>query len=157
MAQCHPSSQTFSQFIRPSSLLSYTSKTDCIINIYWASIKAMKREMNAMPALSKFLVLLAIFLSASLGDAFVNHARLNHLIWFDASMSYPTNEPSRVPSHKRTNDQTTNQRLEWNAELSNVLSSKQVKCSLLKKQDAELPSTVTVTQNTHSRGLCQDK
>ena len=31
MAQCHPSSQAFSQFIRPSSRLSYTSKTDCIL------------------------------------------------------------------------------------------------------------------------------
>jgi hypothetical protein len=31
MAQCHPSSQAFSQFIRPSSSLSYTSKTDCIL------------------------------------------------------------------------------------------------------------------------------
>jgi hypothetical protein len=110
-----------------------------------------------MPALSKFLVLLAIFLSASLGDAFVNHARLNHLVRFDASMSNPTNEPSCIPSCKRTNDQTTNQRLEWNAELSNVLSSKQVKYSLSKKQDAELPSMITVTQNTQSHGLCYDK
>ena len=110
-----------------------------------------------MPALSKFLVLLAIFLSASLGDAFVNHARLNHLVRFDASMSNPTNEPSCIPSCKRTNDQTTNQRLEWNAELSNVLSSKQVKYSLSKNQDAELLSTITVTQNTQSCGLCYDK
>jgi hypothetical protein len=43
-------------------------------------------------------------------------------------MSNPTNEPSFFPSRKptndRINDQTTIQRLEWNAELSNVLSSK---------------------------------
>jgi hypothetical protein len=81
-----------------------------------------------MTALSKFLVLLGIFLSASLGDAFVNHARLNHLIQFDASMSNPTNEPScfpyRKPTNDQINDQTTIQRLEWNAELSNIHSSK---------------------------------
>ncbi len=109
-------------------------------------------------ALSKFLVLLAIFLSASLGDAFVNQARLNHLIRFDASKSNPTIKPSRVPSRKPTsdqmNDQTTNRRLEWNAELSNVLSSKRVKYSLSSRQDANLSSKTTVTQNTQSRGLC---
>jgi len=87
-----------------------------------------KKRLNAMPVLLKFLVPLTIFLSASLGDAFVNHARMNHLIRFDASMSNPTNEPSCFPSceptNDRINDQTTIQRLEWNAELSNVLSSK---------------------------------
>jgi hypothetical protein len=81
-----------------------------------------------MTALLKFLVLLAIFLLASLGDAFVNQARLIHLIRFDASKSNPMIKPSRVPSCEPTsdqmNDQTTNRRLECNAELSNVLSSK---------------------------------
>jgi hypothetical protein len=47
-----------------------------------------------MTALFKFLVLLAIFLSASLGDAFLHHARLNHLIRFEELISKPTNEPS---------------------------------------------------------------
>ncbi len=43
--------------------------------------KAMiSKGMNAMTALSKFLVLLTIFLSACLGDAFFNHAWLDHLI-----------------------------------------------------------------------------
>ncbi len=74
-----------------------------------------------MTALSKFLVLLAIFLSASLGDAFLNHARLNHLIQFEESMSKSTVEPTK---------QTT---------------SKQGKCSLSEKQDAELPSKITVS------------
>jgi hypothetical protein len=61
----------------------------------------MKRKgMNAM---AKCLVPLTIFLSASLGDAFVNHACLNHLIRFDASMSNPTNKPSRKPICKPTN------------------------------------------------------
>jgi hypothetical protein len=67
-------------------------------------------------------------------------------------MSNPRNEPSSVPSREptndRLNDQTKNQRLEWNAELSQVLSSKQVKYSLSNKQDAELRSKITVTQNT---------
>ena len=43
MAQCHLSSQAFSQFIRPSSLLSYTNKTDCILkyllSIDWSNEK----------------------------------------------------------------------------------------------------------------------
>ncbi len=74
-----------------------------------------------MTALSKFLVLLAIFLSASLGDAFLDHARLNHLIQFEESMSKPTVEPTK---------HTT---------------SKQRKYSLSEKQDAELPSKITVS------------
>jgi hypothetical protein len=60
-----------------------------------------------MTALSKFLVLLAIFLLASLGDAFVNHARLNHLIRFDASKSNQTIKPSHVPTGEPTNEQMT--------------------------------------------------
>jgi hypothetical protein len=107
-----------------------------------------------MTALSKFLVLLAIFLSASSGDAFVNHAQLNHLFRFDAPKSNPTNKPSCIPSYESTrnqmNDQTTKQGLEWNAELSNVLSSNRVKYSLLSRQDATFPSKTTVTQNTLS-------
>ncbi len=74
-----------------------------------------------MTALSKFLVLLVIFLSTSLGDAFLNHAQLNHLIRFEESMSKPTVEPTK---------QTT---------------SKQRKYSLSEKQDAELPSKITVS------------
>jgi hypothetical protein len=77
-----------------------------------------------MTALSKFLVLLAIFLSASLGDAFLNHAWLNHLIQFVEPMSKPTNEPTVKPT-KQT-------------------KSKRGKYSLSEKQDAELPSKITV-------------
>jgi hypothetical protein len=47
-----------------------------------------------MTALSKFLVLLVIFFLASLGDAFLNHAWLNHLIQFEELISKPANEPS---------------------------------------------------------------
>ncbi len=78
-----------------------------------------------MTAFSKFLVLLAIFLSASLGDAFLNHARLDHLIRFAESMSKPTNEPTVEPTKQTT--------------------SKRGKYSLSEKQDAELPSKITVS------------
>ncbi len=52
-----------------------------------------------MTALSKFLVFLAIFLLERSGDALMNLSsaagslvQVNHLIWFDESMSNPTNE-----------------------------------------------------------------
>jgi hypothetical protein len=73
-----------------------------------------------MTALSKFLVLLEIFLLANLGDAFINLSsaagnlvRVNHLIQFAESISKLKNEPSRKPTCKPTNDlmngQTSNQ------------------------------------------------
>ena len=114
-----------------------------------------------MPALLKFLVPLAIFLSGSYAHAFTslspvagNQARVNHLIRFEEPMSNPTNEPSREPTCEPTNDsmvndQTTDQRLE-DAELPNILSPKRGKYSLSQKQDAELPSkfTISTTQFT---------
>jgi hypothetical protein len=58
-----------------------------------------------MTALFKFLVLLAIFLLANLGDAFTNPSsaaenlvRANHLVQFEESMSKPTNEPCCKPN-----------------------------------------------------------
>jgi hypothetical protein len=118
----------------------------------------MKRiRLNAMPALLKFLVLLAIFLSASYANAFTslspvagNQSRVNHLIRFEELMSNPTNEPSREPICEPTNDQmindqTTIPRLEWDAKLPNILSPKQGKYSLSQKQDAELPSKITIS------------
>jgi hypothetical protein len=122
----------------------------------------MKRKrLNAMPALLKFLVLLAIFLSASDSNAFTslssaagNQVQVNHLTQLQQLMSDPTNEPSHEPMCEPTNDpmvndQTTNQRLEWDAELPNILSLKQGKYSLSQKQDAELPSmiAISITQN----------
>jgi len=69
-----------------------------------------------MPALLKFLVLLAIFLSASNANAFTslspvagNQVRVNHLIRFQQSMSDPTNEPSREPISEPTNDRMNDQ------------------------------------------------
>ena len=66
--------------------------------MYWASFEAIKsKALNAMPALSKFLILLAMFLSASYAHAFIslspvagNQAQVNHLIRFEESMSDPT-------------------------------------------------------------------
>jgi hypothetical protein len=47
--------------------------------------------------------------------------------------------------------------MDLNAELPNILSSKQVKYSLSQKQDAELPSKITDMQNTQTCGLCHNK
>jgi hypothetical protein len=110
-----------------------------------------------MPVLLKFLVLLASFHSGSYAHAFTslspvagNLVRVNHLIRFDESMSNPKNKPSREPTCEPTNDpmvndQTTNQRLEWDAELPNILSPKRGKYSLSQKQDAELPSKIAIS------------
>jgi hypothetical protein len=100
---------------------------------------------------------LAIFLSGSYAHAFTslspvagNQARVNHLIRFEELMSNPTNEPSREPICEPTNDQmindqTTIPRLEWDAELPNILLPKRGKYSLSQKQDAELPSKITIS------------
>ncbi len=110
-----------------------------------------------MPALSKFLVLLALFLSTSHSNAFINlswiagkQVWVNHLTRLQQQMSDPTNEPSRKPTCEPTNDQmvddqTTNQRLKWDAELPNILSPKQEKYGLLQKQDAKLPRKITIS------------
>jgi hypothetical protein len=62
-------------------------------------------------------------------------------------MSKPTNEPT---------GKSTKQ-MDLNAELPNILSSKRVKDSLSQKQEAELPSKITNTQNTQPCGLCLNK
>jgi hypothetical protein len=65
--------------------------------------------LNAITALSKFLVLLAIFLSASHANAFAslslvagNQVRVNYLIQLQQPMSNPMNEPTREPVRKPT-------------------------------------------------------
>jgi hypothetical protein len=102
-------------------------------------------------------VSLAIFLLASNANAFTslssvagNQIRVNHLTRLQQPMSDPTNEPSRKPTCEPTkdsmvNDKTTNPRLEWDAELPNILSPKRGKYSLSQKQDAELPSKITIS------------
>jgi len=115
------------------------------------------KGLNAMSALFKCLVPLAIFLLASNANAFTilssvagNQVRVNHLTQLQQPMSDPTNEPNREPSCEPTkdpmvNDQTTSPRLEWDAELPNILSPKRGKYSLSQKQDAKLPSKITIS------------
>ena len=81
------------------------------------------KGLNAMPALSKFLVLLALVLSASHANAFTslgwvagNQVRINHLTRVQQPMSYPTNEPSREPIREPT------KRMDLDAVLPNNLS-----------------------------------
>jgi hypothetical protein len=60
--------------------------------------------LNALTALSKFLVQLSLILLASHANAFTsfslvagNHVWVNHLIQLQQPMSNPMNEPSREP------------------------------------------------------------
>jgi hypothetical protein len=83
------------------------------------------KGINAMPALSKFLVLLALFLSASHSNAFTSlssvagdQIRVNHLTRLQQPMSNSTNEPSRKPINEPT------KRMDLDAVLPNNLSSK---------------------------------
>jgi hypothetical protein len=81
------------------------------------------KGLNAMPALSKFLVLLALILSASHANSFTslswvagNQVQINHLTRLQQPMSNPTNEPSREPIREPT------KRMDLNALLPNNLS-----------------------------------
>ena len=85
-----------------------------------------------MPAFLKFLVLFAIFLSASHSNAFVslssvagNQVRVNHLTRLQQPMSNPTNEPSREPIHELT------KQMDLDAVLPNNLSSKKTQVDLV--------------------------
>jgi hypothetical protein len=62
-------------------------------------------------------------------------------------MSKPTNKPTGKWIKQ----------MDLDTELPNILSSKQVKYSLSQKQEAELPSKITNTQNTQPCGLCHNK
>jgi hypothetical protein len=81
------------------------------------------KGMNAIPALPKFLVLLALILSASHANAFSslssvagNQVRINHLTRLQQSISNPTNEPSLEPIRK------PNKRMDLDDVLPNNLS-----------------------------------
>ncbi len=76
-----------------------------------------------MPAISKFLVLLALVLSASHAQAYTslslvagNQVPINHLAWLQQQMSDPTSEPSREPVREPT------KWMDLNAVLPNNLS-----------------------------------
>ncbi len=90
-------------------------------NIFWRAI--ISKGLNAMPALSKFLVLFALVFSISHSNAFTslslvagNQVWVNHLTRLQQLMSDTTNEPSREPVFKPT------KRMDLDAVLLNNLS-----------------------------------
>jgi hypothetical protein len=107
------------------SLLSYTSKSKLTAFKTFIEQELKRKGLNAMTALSKFLVLLAIFLSASHANSFTslclvagNQVWVNHLIQLQQPMSNRMNEPSREPICEPT------KRMDLDAELLNNLSPK---------------------------------
>jgi hypothetical protein len=97
-----------------------------------------------MTALSKFPVLLALFLSTSHANALSsvagNQVWVIHLIRLQQPMSNSTNEPSCEPI------------------LPNNLSPKNTQVAYSEpKQDAELPSKITDSTITQPHGLCHGK
>jgi hypothetical protein len=109
-----------------------------------------RKGLNAMPALLKFLVPLAIFLSASHTNAFTslssvagNQAQVNHLIRLQQPMRDPTNEPSHVPIREQT------KRLGQDALLPGNLSSKRV-LFRVSMMDDEIQSCKTHSEYTQS-------
>ncbi len=155
MAQClASSSQTLSQFIRPMSLLGYTSKsnTGCVKKKlkHWEGKDCMQRQL-----FQNILVLLVIFLSVSHANAFTslslvagNQVGAIHLIWLQQHGSNPKNEPSCKPIREST------KRMDLDAELPNNLSLKKTWVAYSEpKQDAELPSKITDLTITQPRGL----
>ncbi len=84
------------------------------LNFQWSTIKTNRIE--AMLALSKYLVLLPLFLLASHANALTSLSSVAgdqvwvvHLIQLQQPMRDPMNEPSSEPICKPTNDQTTNE------------------------------------------------
>jgi hypothetical protein len=109
----------------------------------------MKRKrLNAMSALLKFLVLLAIFLWASHSNAFVslssaagNQVWVNHLTQLQEPISNPMNEPSCEPIREPI------KRLGQDALLPGNLSSKRV-LFRVSMMDDEIQSCKTHSEYT---------
>jgi hypothetical protein len=107
----------------------------------------MKRKrLDAMAAFAQLLVLIAIFLLASYANAFLNpnqvagnQIRLNHLIRFKETNKQ--NSEANLDLIINLNGQTTNQILEWDAELLNILSTKQ-KPELLSSQPVQIDEEI---------------
>ena len=85
----------------------------------------ISKGLNAMSALLKFLVLLALVLLASHANEFTSlslvagdQVQVNHLTQLQQPISDPTNEPSREPIREPS------KRMDLNAVLPNNLSSK---------------------------------
>jgi hypothetical protein len=113
-----------------------------------------------MMAFTKLLVLVAIYLPASLRNAFIilslasegKQVWVNHLIEFQEPMRIPTNESCWEPLCKPT------KRIHFDAELPNNLSEMKTQVAYSEpKQDAELPSKITDLTDTQPCGLCRDK
>ena len=108
------------------------------------------KGMNVVPALLKFLVLLALVLSASHANSFTslssvagNQVRVNHLTRLQQPMSDPTNEPSREPVREPT------KQLGQDALLPGNLSSKRV-LFRVSMMDDEIKSCKTHSEYTKS-------
>jgi hypothetical protein len=112
-----------------------------------------------MTALSKFLVLLALFLSAMHTNAFTclspiarNQVQGNHFIQFEESISKQKSKPSCEPTSKPI------KQMDLDAELpNNLLPQKTWVAYSEPKQDAELPSKNTDSTNAQTCGLCHNK
>jgi hypothetical protein len=107
----------------------------------------MKRKrLNAMPALLKFLVLLASFPSGSYAHAFTslspvagNQGRVNHLIRFQQPMSNPTNEPSRELIRKPTNDRKKSEPIGSYSQIKRDKSTPTFQLGLLHPSQTTMP------------------
>jgi hypothetical protein len=113
-------------------------------------IKALKSKiMNAIPALLKFLVLIAIFLLASNANAFTslspvagNQVREKHWFQFEEPMNNPMNEPSWKPIRKPMSEPT--------CKPTNDLSIDSWQCQMeINKMNSK--------KKTQPCGQCQDK
>ena len=125
------------------------------------------KGLNAMPALSKFLVLLALVLSASHANAFTslswvagNQVRINHLTRLQQPISDPTNESSCEPICEPT------KQMDLDAVLSNNLS--QINNAMLSNHskqrasfadqpgiDEEINNPTAASDSSQINGICQ--
>jgi hypothetical protein len=117
----------------------------------------MKRKgLNAMSALLKFLVPLAIFLLASHANVFTslglvagNQVSVNYLIQLQQPKSNPTNESS----HNLICEPT--KQMDLDTELPNNLSPKKTQMTYSEpKQDADLPCKIIDSSYTQICWLC---
>jgi hypothetical protein len=111
-----------------------------------------------MPALSKFLVLLAHFLLASNVHAFTSlssvggdQVQVNHLIRLQQLMIKPTNEPSREPIREPT------KRMDLDAKLPNHLWEFLAEQSIAAINSSQNTLSAALDPSASSQGLCQDK
>jgi hypothetical protein len=102
--------------------------------------------LDARVVFAQLLMLIAIFLLASYANAFLNlnqvagnQIQLNHLIQFKETNKQKSE--ANFDPIINLNGQTTNQRLVWDAELLNILSTKQ-KPELLSSQPVQIDEEI---------------